>query len=78
MVAGDVKNLANQTAKATEEISAQISAVQTANRESDGAIQGIGATIGKISDIATVFCAGSPERSDHNLPNMAEHCEYSS
>ncbi len=53
VVAGEVKNLANQTAKATEEIAAQISAIQGATGEAVGAIQGIAHTIGEINDIAT-------------------------
>jgi len=62
VVAGEVKNLANQTAKATEEISAQIGAVQAATKEAVGAIQGIGATIGKISEIATVIASAVEEQ----------------
>ncbi|MDQ1078431.1 methyl-accepting chemotaxis protein [Pseudoroseomonas cervicalis] len=52
VVASEVKNLASQTAKATEEISAQIAQIQTATEEAVGAIQGIGGTIGEISSIA--------------------------
>lgn len=52
VVASEVKNLASQTAKATEEISAQIAQIQTATEEAVGAIQGIGGTIGEISAIA--------------------------
>ncbi|ONG46111.1 hypothetical protein BKE38_25705 [Pseudoroseomonas deserti] len=52
VVASEVKNLASQTAKATEEISAQIAQIQTATQEAVGAIQGIGGTIGEISNIA--------------------------
>jgi methyl-accepting chemotaxis protein len=52
VVASEVKNLASQTARATEEISAQIAQIQTATQEAVGAIQGIGGTIGEISNIA--------------------------
>ncbi|WP_419900580.1 methyl-accepting chemotaxis protein [Roseomonas sp. USHLN139] len=52
VVASEVKNLASQTAKATEEISAQIAQIQAATQEAVGAIQGIGGTIGEISNIA--------------------------
>jgi methyl-accepting chemotaxis protein len=55
VVAGEVKNLANQTGKATDEIAAQIVAVQTATRDAVTAIQGIGATIGQISEIAAAI-----------------------
>jgi len=53
VVAGEVKNLANQTGKATDEIAAQIVAVQNATRDAVAAIQGIGTIIGQISEIAT-------------------------
>jgi methyl-accepting chemotaxis protein len=50
-----VKNLASQTAKATDEIAAQIVAVQTATRDAVAAIQSIGTTIGRINVIATAI-----------------------
>ncbi len=53
VVAQEVKSLAGQTAKATEEISSQIANMQTATEESVGAIKAIGQTIERISDIAT-------------------------
>jgi len=52
VVASEVKNLSSQTAKATEEISAHISAMQRATGDTVNAIQGISGTIGQISDIA--------------------------
>lgn len=52
VVAAEVKSLSGQTAKATEEISAHISAMQRATDDTVTAIQGIGGTIGQISDIA--------------------------
>ena len=57
VVAAEVKTLATQTAKATEEIGAQISAMQTATRDSVSAIQAIGGTIGRISEIAGAIAA---------------------
>ncbi|WP_147164051.1 globin-coupled sensor protein [Pararhodospirillum oryzae] len=57
VVAGEVKNLANQTARATEEISAQVTAVQTSTRDAVSAIQGIGGTIQKVSEIATLIAS---------------------
>jgi methyl-accepting chemotaxis protein len=62
VVAGEVKNLANQTAKATDEISAQIAAVQAATKDAVGAIQGIGNTISKISEIASAIAAAVEEQ----------------
>ena len=52
IVAQEVKALAGQTAKATEEIGAQIGAMQTATDDSVLAIRQIGDTIGRISEIA--------------------------
>ena len=52
VVAGEVKGLANQTAKATEEITAQISTIQSATRDSVTAIRAITKTIGTISATA--------------------------
>jgi methyl-accepting chemotaxis protein len=53
VVASEVKNLATQTAKATEDISAQVNAVQSVTREAVEAIQLIGKTIGEVSSVAT-------------------------
>lgn len=52
VVASEVKSLASQTAKATEEISQQIQSVQKVSDEAVSAIGGIGATIKEISEIA--------------------------
>ncbi|MEI9984279.1 MAG: methyl-accepting chemotaxis protein [Aliidongia sp.] len=55
VVASEVKSLANQTAKATEEISAQIAAMQKVSSEAVSAIKGIGTTIGRIDEIVSVI-----------------------
>jgi methyl-accepting chemotaxis protein len=52
VVASEVKTLATQTSKATEEISAQVGAIQTTTVEAVEAIQRISATIREIDDIA--------------------------
>jgi methyl-accepting chemotaxis protein len=57
VVASEVKNLASQTAKATEEISAQIASVQGASVDVVDAIQGITRTIREISGISTTVSA---------------------
>jgi len=57
VVAAEVKNLANQTAKATEEISQQIAEIQGATSESVGAIQEIATTITSINQIASTIAA---------------------
>jgi methyl-accepting chemotaxis protein len=53
VVAQEVKALAAQTAKATDEIRVQISGMQTATQESVSAIKEIATTIARIADIAT-------------------------
>jgi methyl-accepting chemotaxis protein len=53
VVASEVKSLANQTAKATEDISAQISAVQNVTKDAVEAIKRIGGTIDEVSSVAT-------------------------
>ncbi len=53
VVASEVKSLANQTAKATEDIGAQIGTIQTVTQDAVGAIGGISKTIQEISEIAT-------------------------
>ena len=63
VVASEVKNLANQTSKATEEISAQISDMQIATREAVTAIQGIGRTVGTVNEIASTIAAAVTQQS---------------
>jgi methyl-accepting chemotaxis protein len=62
VVAQEVKALAAQTAKATEEIGTQIDGMQTATQASVAAIKGIGATISRISDISTVIASAVEEQ----------------
>src|SRR6266403_1363519 len=62
VVASEVKNLANQTAKATDEITGQISAMQGATGEAVVAIQSIGGTISSINEIATTIAAAVEEQ----------------
>src|SRR5262249_25550395 len=62
VVAHEVKALASQTAKATEEISAQITNMQTATADSVMAIKDIGTTIGRISEIAEAIAASVDEQ----------------
>jgi methyl-accepting chemotaxis protein len=57
VVASEVKALAEQTAKATDEISQQILAIQAATKQSVGSIQEIGATIATVNEIATAVAA---------------------
>jgi methyl-accepting chemotaxis protein len=62
VVASEVKNLANQTAKATEEISTQISGVQSATGEAVVAIKEIGTTIGEVNEIAATIASAVEEQ----------------
>ncbi|HSV30253.1 MAG TPA: methyl-accepting chemotaxis protein [Candidatus Omnitrophota bacterium] len=57
VVAGEVKSLANQTTKATDEITAQIGAVQQATQQAVAAIQGIVGVIDEMSEIAGTIAA---------------------
>ncbi len=52
VVASEVKNLANQTAHATEDIARQIAQIQTVTREAVDSINSIGNTIGELGHIA--------------------------
>jgi len=63
VVAQEVKALANQTTRATEEIGAQIGAVQAATTQAVGAIGGIATRIGEINEIAGVIAAAVEEQS---------------
>jgi methyl-accepting chemotaxis protein len=62
VVASEVKELANQTSKATDEISAQIAAIQHATQDSVGAIQSIARTISEMSNISTMIAAAMEEQ----------------
>ena len=63
VVAQEVKNLANQTAKATEEISSQITAVQEETAGAVSAIQRIQSVISEINDISTTIASAVEEQS---------------
>ena len=63
VVASEVKSLANQTAKATEEIAAQVAAMQGATSEAVEAIKRIGKTIGSLDEIATTIASAVEEQS---------------
>jgi methyl-accepting chemotaxis protein len=52
VVAGEVKHLAGQTAQATGDIAARISAIQNATEQAVDAIQGVRATIGEMREIS--------------------------
>jgi methyl-accepting chemotaxis protein len=62
VVASEVKSLANQTAKATEEIGGQVQQVQDATRDAVAAIQSITSTIARVNEIATAIAAAIEEQ----------------
>ena len=63
VVASEVKSLANQTARATEEISGQIGSMQEITRLAVDAIQHISSTMGRISEISSAIAAAVEEQS---------------
>ncbi|WP_395014996.1 methyl-accepting chemotaxis protein [Dongia sp.] len=62
VVASEVKNLATQTAKATDEISGQIRSIQEATSSSAQSIQDITQTIGRVSEISTTIASAVEEQ----------------
>jgi methyl-accepting chemotaxis protein len=62
VVATEVKALAEQTAKATEEIRRQICDIQNATQDSVSAIEEIGVTIGRISEISSTIASAVEEQ----------------
>ncbi|WP_029587726.1 methyl-accepting chemotaxis protein [Bradyrhizobium sp. URHD0069] len=78
VVAQEVKALAAQTAKATNEISSQIAGMQVATQDSVVAIKQIGTTIGRISEIAAMIATSvgqqgaATEEIAHNVEQAAQ------
>jgi methyl-accepting chemotaxis protein len=62
VVANEVKSLANQTSRATEEIVAQIDRVRSVTKEAVSAVEGILKRIGEISVIATTIANAVAEQ----------------
>ena len=62
VVANEVKSLAGQTAKATEEIGAQIVEIRNATNETVQAIGDIGGTISKIDEISSAIASAVEEQ----------------
>jgi methyl-accepting chemotaxis protein len=62
VVASEVKSLANQTAKATDEIRAQIANMQQVTTSAVGAIRNIGQTIAEINEVTTAIAAAVEEQ----------------
>src|SRR2546421_10697445 len=62
VVASEVKSLANQTAKATDEIRQQIVSMQTVTNSAVGAIRNISTTISEINDVTAAIAAAVEEQ----------------
>ncbi|WP_417454712.1 methyl-accepting chemotaxis protein [Kiloniella sp.] len=62
VVASEVKNLSNQTSKATDEIALQINGVQAASMQAAEAITGITTTIQRVHEIASAIAAAVQEQ----------------
>jgi len=74
VVAQEVKALAAQTSKATEEIGIQIAGVQAATQDSVGTIKEIGGTISRISEIAATIAA-AVEQQAATTKQIAENAQ---
>ncbi len=81
VVAGEVKSLANQTGKATERISAQVSAIQGAAGNSAETIHSIGEIINKLFEFSTVISSAITEQEattqqiSSNITQVAQSAE---
>jgi methyl-accepting chemotaxis protein len=75
VVAGEVKNLATQTAKATQEIGSQIAAMQQATAQAVTALRSISGTIQRMSEIATAI-AGAVEEQGAATASIAQAVQH--
>ncbi|SDE97338.1 methyl-accepting chemotaxis protein [Rhodospira trueperi] len=75
VVANEVKTLANQTAKATEDIATQIGDMQAATRDAVDAIKGIVAVIGEINEI-TVTVSSAVEEQTAATGEISENAQH--
>jgi methyl-accepting chemotaxis protein len=74
VVAAEVKSLAEQTAKATDQISAQVSSIQASSSEAVSAIKGISSTINEMSEIASAI-AGAVEEQGSATQEIARNVQ---
>ncbi|MCA3263413.1 MAG: methyl-accepting chemotaxis protein [Telmatospirillum sp.] len=70
VVASEVKGLANQTARATEDISSQIAAITDSTQDAVAAIRGIATTVAKVNE-ATTAIAGAVEEQNAATQEIA-------
>ena len=62
VVASEVKQLAAQTARATEQISTQMAAIQAATGDAVGAVREVGEAIGRMDEISSAIAAAIEEQ----------------
>jgi methyl-accepting chemotaxis protein len=74
VVAGEVKNLANQTARATDDISRQVASVQQAAHLAASGISGVVNTIRSIDNISATI-AGAVQEQEAVTREIAQHIE---
>lgn len=77
VVASEVKNLAGQTAKATEEISRKVIEIQTATSATVDSIGSIVSTIATIKDLTSAI-AGSVDQQGHATSEIANNTQQAS
>ncbi|WP_319529984.1 methyl-accepting chemotaxis protein [uncultured Cohaesibacter sp.] len=81
VVAAEVKNLANQTSKATEDIETRIQAIQASSTDSMDAIRAIATKMGEISEFTTAISAAVHEQNistseiSHNIHEAADRTQ---
>ena len=79
VVAGEVKELALETAKATEDVTSRIATIQLITGEATEAISGIGSVIGRISENQATIAAAVEEQTattaeiSRMISNLSEH-----
>ncbi|RAU23985.1 chemotaxis protein [Paramagnetospirillum kuznetsovii] len=74
VVAGEVKNLANQTARATDDITRQVAAVQDAARSAANGIKGVVETIRRIDSISAAI-AGAVQEQEAVTREISSHID---
>jgi len=77
VVANEVKHLAGQTSRATDDIATQVAAVQTETRAAVQAIANISGTIGNINEMATTI-AGGVDAQEAATSEIARNVEQAS